>query len=121
MIMTLGLASTLVSGCGSAGRQPDITFADRAIAAPLDDPLSLVVSIDSDGRLTLNRIETGTIYAPATLNEKLKSIFEDRRRSSIDKNDLVVETVGPVSFDDVDRLVRSLETLGPSRITVITK
>jgi biopolymer transport protein ExbD len=119
--LTASMVAMPLQSCRPAERGPDVTFIDRAITAGDDDPLALIVSVHSDGRLALNQIQTGTIGDPDLLNQRLKTIFEDRRRSSVYYNEVHIETVGTVNFEDVDRLIRSIKAVHPTRIGIITK
>ena len=111
----------VMQGCGGAANAPYVSFVDQESVREAKDPLDLVISIDAEGRLTLNQIETGTIGDPGELTEKLRTIFEDRRRSSINEAEVLIEMAGTVAFDDIDALITSLRPLGPSRITVVNR
>src|SRR5688572_27945925 len=121
LIVTIAAASTVLQSCGSAGPEPDIRFVDQAPDSHVVDPLALVASIDAGGKLTLNQIETGTIANPAVLNEKLRSIIDDRRRSSVYENEVLIEMVGTIAYEDIDALISSLKPLELSRITVAAR
>jgi len=121
LIVTIAAASTVLQSCGSAGPEPDIRFVDQAPDSHVVDPLALVVSIDAGGKLTLNQIETGTIANPAVLNEKLRTIIDDRRRSSVYENEVLIEMVGTIAYEDIDALISSLKPLELSRITVAAR
>lgn len=108
-------------GCAAGGHSTEVKVIDHATARPADDPLDLVVGIDTTGKLTLNEIEIGTLADLAVLNKKIEAIFEDRRRASIDETEISIEITGPVAFDDVNTLIGSLRSLRPSRITVLTR
>jgi len=47
------------------------------------NPLMHVVEINAEGKLSLNRIETGAIGDTTVLSEKLMTVFKDREKSSI--------------------------------------
>ena len=124
--LRLAVAASLAAGigfpaCDGNGQATQVVMIDRASAKPAADALALVVGVDKSGKLTLNQIEIGTIADPTILSEKLKAIFEDRRRSSIEETEIVIELTGNVAFDDVGRLIASIRPLRPSRISVMTK
>ena len=58
------------------------------------NPLLLVVVIADDGKLSLNKIETGTIDDMSVLSEKLRSIFDDREKNGITEREVLVEDEG---------------------------
>ena len=121
MIIAIAAASTVFQSCGSVGREPDIKFASRTPGPNVVDRSGLVVSINSDGKLALNTIETGTIADPAVLSEKLRAVIDDRRRSSVHENEVLIEMVGPVPYEDIEALIMSLKPLQLSRITVVAR
>ena len=122
MLIAAGVTAGIVcQSCEAGGHPTQVNVIDRAIARRPDDPLALVVGVDTTGKLTLNQIEIGTIADPTVLNENLEAIFEDRRRSAIDQTEILIELTGQVAFDDVSALIASIRLLRPSRITLTTK
>jgi len=71
------------------------------------DPLLLVVGITKDGKLSLNKIETGTI-ADATLREKIKAIFDDREKTGFVEKEVVINPQGEVETEDLEKLIENL-------------
>jgi biopolymer transport protein ExbD len=54
------------------------------------DPLTLVVTIETDGTLKLNELpDMGTVDDLTPLNTKLISLFEERRRNRVYRHDMV--------------------------------
>lgn len=122
LLTAVGLALfTVFHGCGGANHKADISFLGRDAVSTVENPLALVVSIDAGGKLMLNQIETGTVDDPALLVGKLRAIFEDRRRSSGYDNEVMVEMVGTIPYEDLDTLITSLKPLQLSRINVKTR
>lgn len=116
--MTAGIAG---QSCDASGHRTHVSVVDRATAIKAENPDALVVGIDTNGKLTLNQIDLGTIRDPRVLNEKLEAVFEERRRSSIDQTEILIELSGQVEFDDVTALIASIRPLRPTRIKVMTK
>ena len=79
----------------------------------------LVVEIDEDGKLSLNKIETGTIADVSLLSEKLKAIFEDREKTSIEEREVVIDPQGKVKNEDVEKLIENLADVKASPIRVV--
>lgn len=71
--------------------------------------LLLIVKISNEGKLSLNRIETGTIGDSAELSGKLKVIFEDREKNKIAEREVLIEATDDISEKDLQRLIKSLK------------
>lgn len=110
-------------GCNSPAKShAEVELVDRsAVFAPgiQSNPLILVIDISDGGKLSLNKIETGTISDPVELSEKLKAIFDDRKRTGIDKAEVVIDAHGEVDREDFDRLIHGLADVNASPIRVI--
>lgn len=110
------------SGCQSRVKTHPVDFVERNTALAVDrsrKPFLLVVEIDENGKLRLNRIETGTIADISLLSEKLEAIFEDRERNSNNEKAVVIDPRGEVKKEDVERLIESLEGVKASPIRVV--
>lgn len=114
----------LATACRESAKGPAVLFVDQSevaggIADQQTDPLMLMVSIDSRGKLRLNRIETGTIDDTTVLGEKLTAVFNDRGKSSIAEREVLVEMEGTVRHVDLETLIAALTEAGASPINVI--
>ena len=112
----------LLSGCESSARNYPVTFVDQSDVFTSDrrsNPLLLVVEMSEDGKLSLNKIETGTISDLKVLTEKLKAVFDDREKASISEREVVINLKGKISGEDLQRLVESLAQAKASPIRVI--
>jgi biopolymer transport protein ExbD len=112
----------LLSGCESSAGNYPVTFVDQSDVFASDrrsNPLLLVVEMSEDGKLSLNKIETGTISDLEVLTEKLKAVFDDREKASINERDVVINLKGKISGEDLQRLVESLAQAKASPILVI--
>jgi hypothetical protein len=115
----------LLSGCKDLAKNPPAEYVDRKAVFPAGitsrraNPLTLVVEITEDGRLSLNKIKTGSIADPALLSEKLKVIFEDREKASIKEREVLIDLQGQVRKEDLEKLVETLASVKASPIKVI--
>ena len=126
--LTLFLGMPLLCpACSKPTATPAVVFVDGSDAFPADvrdlsvNPLILVVEINSDGKLSLNRIETGTIDDTTILSEKLRVIFEDREKALVEERGVFVEMNGVVKHEDFEKLVEALRHAEAATIRVIKK
>ena len=112
-------------GCQESAKNYPVDFVDRKAIFPIgnhiqkSNPLMLVIEIADDGKLSLNKIETGTIADTTLLSEKLKVIFDDREKASIKGREVVIDLKGKVKSEDLEKLVESLANAKASPIRVI--
>jgi hypothetical protein len=122
-----GLAAIVVcclsfSGCQNSAQNHPVTFVDRQAVFSPDkkrNPLILVVEVKESGRLSLNKIEAGTIADLRDLSEKLKAVFDDRQRSGIVEREVVIDPQSPVTPGDLEKLIDGLAQAKASSIRVI--
>lgn len=81
--------------------------------------LRLVVEIDENGRLSLNKIETGTIRDLTSLTEKLKIIFDDREKAGIGEREIVIDPQGSVKNADLEKLIEGLAGVKAAPVLII--
>jgi hypothetical protein len=111
-----------LSGCQSFGRNYPVDFVDRNAVFAFNKepkPLMLVVGITESGKLSLNKIETGTISDAALLSEKLEIIFDDREKAGISEREVVIDPQGNVKNEDLEKLIQSLANAKAAPIRVI--
>lgn len=110
------------SGCQDSAKNIQIDFVDRDAVFALGktpNQLTLVVEIREDGKLSLNKIETGTIDDPRLLSETLEAIFADREKSGLVEREVVIEPKGGIKNRDLEKLIESLAEVKASPIRVI--
>lgn len=108
--------------CQSSVKNYPVDFVDREVVFSPDKkpkPLALVVEIEEDGKLSLNKIETGTIADVSQLSEKLKVIFDDREKTSIKQREVVIDPQGKIKNEDMEKLIENLADAKASPIRVI--
>jgi hypothetical protein len=108
--------------CKSSVKNYPVDFVDRNTILAIDKdgkPLMLVVELDEDGRLSLNKIQTGTIDDVSVLSEKLKVIFRDREKTSIAKREVVIDPQGRVKDENVEKLIENLAEVKAAPIRLI--
>jgi hypothetical protein len=112
----------LISGCQQSANTYQVAFVERSEVFSRGGsdknsthPLMLVVEISDDGKLRLNRIETGTIES---LTEKLRVIFDDREKAGVTQREIFIDPKGRVTEQDLERLIESLAEVkaGPIRV-----
>jgi len=83
LLISIFVSSFSFLDCKSSVENYPVHFVDRNTVFSLDKrqkPLMLVVEIAEDGKLCLNKIETGTIADISHLSEKLKVILKHTKR-----------------------------------------
>ena len=111
-----------VAECKSSTKTEGVELVDRRAVFAFDtqpNPLTLVIDIKEGGKLSLNKINTGTISDPAELSEKLKAIFDDRKKAGIDKTEVVIDPHGKISREDLDTLIERVANAKASPIRLI--
>ncbi len=114
----------LLSGCRSSTNYYPVTFVERSEALPeaeiqKTNPLLLVVEINGNGKLKLNKIETGTIADLSVLSEKIEAIFEDRRNNGVTEREIFVDLQGTIKGADLKKLIENLAARNAVPIRVI--
>lgn len=111
-----------VSNCSDSANRQTVYLVDRNTALTKNsetNPQMLVVEIGEEGKLSLNKIETGTISDQAELKEKLKVIFDDRKKAGIGEREVFIDPHGNVSREDLEKLIESLAEVKAAPIRVL--
>ena len=82
-------------------------------------PLMLIVEIDQTGRLSLNKIETGTTADMQLLSEKLEAIFADREKAGINEREVLIDPKTDGDTRQYGELITVLADAKASPIRVI--
>ena len=81
------------------------------------DPLTLVVTIESDRTLKLNEMTNmGTIYDLSPLALKLKETFDERLRNHVDQKTVFIKAPRNLPYGDVTRVLDGLKATGADPI-----
>ena len=95
-------------------------FLAKVPSPPQDDrnlpphPLTLVVTIEADRSLKLNRLsDMGTVNDLSTLTQKLVSVFEERLRNHVYREDMIFRTDLP----DNERIEKTVFIKAPRSIS----
>ena len=123
-LMSILVAGSFSFGCSGSGRDYPVVLVDRNVTFTSDeelDPLRLVIEINEEGKLRLNKIETGTTADLAELTEKITVVFDDRLITGIERRDVVIDPKGNVQNAELEKLIRSLADANASSIRVIQK
>jgi len=121
LLVSIFVLSLAFLDCKSSVKDYPVNFVDRNTVFALDKKeklLMLVVEIDEDGKLSLNKIETGTIADVSVLSEKLKVIFDDREKTSIKEREVVIDPQGKIKNEDMEKLIENLADAKASPIRV---
>ncbi len=111
-----------LSVCKNPARKYPVDFVDRNVVFSPDkkpDPLLLVVGITEDRKLSLNKIETGTIADTTLLREKIKAIFDDRQRTGFVEKEVVIDPQGKAKTEDLEKLIECLAEAKAAPIRVV--
>lgn len=109
-------------GCKGEATNYRLQFVDRDTLSShglLPQPLMLIVEIEEDGALRLNKIDTGTTRDTSLLAEKLEVIFADREKAGINEREVVIDPKIKVESAGFEKLVKTLADLNASPIRVI--
>jgi biopolymer transport protein ExbD len=89
------------------------------------NPLTLVATLDKDGKLKLNNDDMGTVSDSKRLQTKLAEIFKDRENNGVfrEGTNEVEKTVflkasGPAKYGDFIKLVEAVKTAGAEPIGI---
>ena len=81
------------------------------------DPLTLVVTIEADRTLKLNHLTgMGTVDDLSTLNAKLISTFEERKRNHTNQKTVFIKAARSLSYGEVARVMDGLKGSGADPI-----
>ncbi len=109
-------------GCQGSTKNYSVEYVERNALFSLDrqpnSPL-LVIEIDENGKLSLNKIQTGTISDLSELSEKIKVVLDDRERAGAVESEVVIYPQGKVNDEDLEKLIESLGDLKALPIRVI--
>lgn len=108
-------------GCQNSVKNYPVDFIDRhaVLLSNKPNPLLLIVEIDESGRLSLNKIETGTISDLTILSGIVQVIFDDREKAGISEREVVIDPQGNVKNEDLEKLIESLASIKAAPIRVI--
>lgn len=121
-LVSISAICLLLIGCRGSARNYPVDFVDRSAVFALDkklNPLRLVVEITEDGKLSLNKIETGTIADTMMLREKIGAIFDDRKKTGIVEKEVVIDPQGKVNHKDLEKLIECLAEAKAAPIRLI--
>ena len=112
----------VLTGCRNSPKIVRVELIDRNAFSKLNenpDPLLLVVGIEENGRLSLNKIETGELSDPTILNGKLQIIFDDREKAGISEREVIIDPQGNVKNEDLEKLIESMTGAKAEPIRII--
>lgn len=122
LLVSIFVPGLYFPGCNSSAKNYPVDLVERNGVSSLDkkaNPLMLVVEIGADGRLNLNKIETGTISDVSDLSEKIKVIFNDREKAGINEREVLIDSKIKAEGEGFEKLVKTLADLKASPIRII--
>ena len=111
-----------LSGCTDSTASYQVRFVERSAVFSDDEnlrPLQLVVEINENGKLTLNKIEAGTLSDTTFLSEKLQTIFTDRKKAAINVREVIILPQSRIENEKLEKLIEELRTSDAAPILVI--
>lgn len=111
-----------LSGCADSPRSNTVRFVERSAVFSGDEelnPLRLVIEINENGKLTLNKIEAGTVSDTSFLAEKMKTIFTDRKKAGIGAREVIILPEYKIENEELEKLIENLRISGAAPILVI--
>jgi TonB family protein len=126
-VIRLALVGLRKSDVGSVGTLPfDLSspVSQFQSSGPLrPDPLTLLVKIRADGRLTLNLEDAGTVADPSRLRARLAEIFTERQQvrsyqtmAPVSEKTVHVDAESSVKYGDLVKIVDAIKGAGSDRI-----
>jgi hypothetical protein len=115
-------AGISLSGCTDSARNSPVRFVERSTVFSENEelnPLRLVIEINENGKLTLNKIEAGTLSDTTFLSEKLKTIFTDRKKAAISAREVIILPEYKVENEELEKLIEDLRISDAAPILVI--
>lgn len=119
--ISIFVISLLLFGCKGSTKNYRVDFIDRHSAFFSDQkqkPLRLIVEIKENDKLSLNKIETGTIDDLTDLTKRIEAIFGDREKSGINEREVVIDPHG-IESEKLDKLIECLAKAEADPIRVI--
>ncbi len=87
------------------------------------NPLTLIVELKKDNKITLNNDDEGSLNDTSTITEKLEKIFKDREEAGVFREDsnevektVFVKAAPTAKFGDVLKIVAALKKAGASPV-----
>jgi len=122
LLISIFVLSLSFLDCKSSVKNYPVNYVDRNTLLAVEKegkPLMLVVEINEGGKLSLNKIEIGTISDVSQLSEKFKVIFADREKTSIKEREVVIDPQGKIRNEDLEKLIENLADVKAAPIRVI--
>jgi hypothetical protein len=111
-----------LSGCTDSTGSYTVRFVERSAVFSKDEelnPLRLVIEINENGKLTLNKIEAGTLSDTTFLSEKLKTIFTDRKKAAISAREVIILSESKIENKELEKLIEDLRISDAAPILII--
>jgi biopolymer transport protein ExbD len=92
----------------------------KAAAAVKPDPTYLLVALDAQGMLTLNRESIGKLFDLKRLRSRLSEIFDQRKQDGVLEASVTI-AMAPTDFKfgDLEAIARAVRDAGSDRISLI--
>jgi hypothetical protein len=111
-----------LSACADSAKSYTVRFVERSAVFSEEEelnPLRLVIEISENGKLTLNKIEAGTLNDTRFLSEKLRTIFTDRQKAAISTREVIILPQYKIDNEELEKLIADLRITDAALILVI--
>jgi hypothetical protein len=111
-----------LSGCMDSASSGTVRFVERnAVFSEGEElkPLRLVIGINENGKLTLNKIEAGTLSDTSFLSAKLQAIFNDRKKAAISAREVIILPEYKIENEELKKLIEAVRISDAAPILVI--
>lgn len=125
LCFSVGIVAATLICCSRPIKESKVTVIQRtgeytqAARGKKTDPFLLVVEIDVDGNLYLNKVRRGTIDDPSILVDGLNSVFMDRGTHGHAGREVVIDTGTGISQHELENLVGFIDKTEAQPIVVI--
>ena len=115
--LSVSVILVCLSGCSGPAGQHDARYIDRDGLLVADsqkndpDSLRLIIDVDQDGHVSLNKIQMGSIQDLGQLHDAMVAIFNDRKRQAIEARDVIVITNSHMDSIDLEDLIDMLSSV----------
>lgn len=125
MYLSASIVAATLIGCGGPAKDSKVMVVQRtgeysqAARGEKADPFSLIVEIDVDGNLYLNKVRRGTIDDPSILVDGLNSIFMDRDMQGHTAREVIIDAGTSASRQVIGNLAEFIDKTDAEPIVII--
>ena len=109
-------------GCKYSAENHRVEFVNRNAVSEFNhknNPYLLTVKLEKDGKLLLNKIETGTTADLNEFAEKIKAVFADRQRNGVFYKEIIIDADERMQKHDLEKVIECLANAKAAPIRLI--